>query len=77
MKTRDDLQALLNSLEADLPGMLERNPDPADFWPEFAGRADEIVDGAGPDDHDWATAKVDELLALHGLLASPEGLTPN
>lgn len=63
--TREDLIALLNALEAELPGMLAANPDPGDFWVEFAGQADVIEDHAG-EHGTMVRERIRAMLAEHG-----------
>lgn len=63
---RHELQQLLNQLEDQLPAMIRANPDPADFWPEFAGQADVMADAAGPADCDWVQDCLDAMLRHHG-----------
>jgi hypothetical protein len=48
--SRDHEQMQLNRLLAMLPYLQQQYPDPADFWPDFAGLADLIIDAVGPDD---------------------------
>lgn len=48
-------------------GLLWR--DPADFLCEFAGLADVIVDGAAPEDFDWAVTRVEAMLMAPGATA--------
>ncbi|WP_266180836.1 hypothetical protein [Dyella humicola] len=67
--TRDDLQVKLNCLYLQVRRLLRENPDPADFWPEFAGRADEILDQAGPSEYDWVAGQIDAMLEDNGLRA--------
>ena len=42
-----ELQRQVDLLEAEVPGWLAEDPDPAVFWPLFAGVADVIEDQAG------------------------------
>src|SRR5687768_13325652 len=42
MKSRADLTALLDALEARMPALLGQHPDDAEFWPAFAGEAEAI-----------------------------------
>jgi len=42
-----ELIELVDRLEAQVPTWLKTHPDPADFWPLFAGEADVIEDSAG------------------------------
>ena len=64
--TRAQLREHLNVLEARLPAMIHAHPDPADFWPQFAGHADVITDAAGPDDFEWVQERLDDMLRHHG-----------
>ena len=43
-----ELNRQVDLLEAEVSRWLEEFPDPADFWPLFAGVADVIEDLAGP-----------------------------
>ena len=65
MPTLDELRQQLDSLEADLPRMIQDCPDPSDFWPEFAGAADIIEDHAG--EHcALVQERIAAMLAQHG-----------
>lgn len=64
---REELDALLDRLQAALPQMVADNPDSGDFWSEFAGRADVIEDAAGADDCDHVRDRITMMLAGHGL----------
>lgn len=67
MKTRPQLEELLAALEVALPGMVQDNPDPADFWPAFAGEADVIEDSAeSGDDVRYVQERIDQMLASAG-----------
>jgi hypothetical protein len=67
MRTRLELDAALDDLERRLPDLIAEHPDSADFWPEFAGIADEITDSAGAVDFDQVHARIDAILRAHGL----------
>lgn len=59
------LDARLDELAASLPQMIEDNPDPGDFWAEFAGQADHIEDSAGQ--HcEHVMRRINAMLAEHG-----------
>lgn len=66
---RDQLQIQINRLVLQMPRLKRENPDPADFWPAFAGLADDVLDQASPDDHDWAAATIEAMLEDNGLRA--------
>jgi len=46
--SRDALALQLDAVAGALPQLLADCPDPADFWPAFAGMTDVIEDQAGP-----------------------------
>ena len=67
MKTRAELTTLIDALEAAMPALVRDNPDPADFWPAFAGHADVIEDSAETGaDALYVQERIDQLLAKHG-----------
>lgn len=66
-KDRDQLQIVLNRLLLEVPKLHRANPEPADFWPAFAGLADDILDSAGPEDHDWANGQIWAILRQYNL----------
>ena len=47
MQLPPDLERRLTDLEAQLPALIEANPEPGEFWMAFAGEADAIEDQAG------------------------------
>lgn len=83
MKPRSDLDTMLDQLERDLPGMLDRNQLPADsrhsesrpdeltFWREFSVRANEVRDAAGPHDLVHVDGRIQQMLASVGLSEEP------
>ena len=65
MTLPDDLATRLTALEQSLPQLIADHPDPADFWPAFAGEADVIEDMAG--DHcPEVSQRIDAMLSEHG-----------
>ena len=67
MKTRAELAALLDALEQAMPAMVSDHPDPADFWPAFAGQADGIEDAAGSgEDAVYVQGRIETILANFG-----------
>lgn len=69
MTDRARLQQKLNAVEAELPRLIAEYPDPAELWPAFAGIADEVLDSAGSDLHEWVADKIEGMLSFHGLSA--------
>lgn len=64
MKSRTELDRQLDELAEKLPAMTAL--DDAEFWPEFAGLADDIADNAGPDDYDHVHQRLDAMLVANG-----------
>lgn len=59
------LDAMLDELAARLPAIIQENPDPGDFWCEFAGYVDVIEDQAC--DHcEHVMGRINAMLAEHG-----------
>ena len=67
MKTRAELEALLDGLERAMPEVVKANLDPVDFWPVFSDLADVIEESASPGaDAQVVHERIDALLARHG-----------
>jgi len=64
--TLAQLKAQLDALEARIPHLLVEHPDPADFWPAFAGEADLIADNAGQL-RELAEKRIQSMADNHGL----------
>jgi hypothetical protein len=67
MTTRDDLQAMLDRLDAEITERLRETDDRDAFWPAFASASDEVLANAGPEHFDWVSSRIDELLRKHGV----------
>lgn len=76
MTTIAELTTQLDALQAQLPQLIADNPDPADFWPAFAGQADFIEDHA--DEHaEFVGRRIAAMLAEHGrYIATIDNGTP-
>ena len=72
MMTREALQTRLDELDAALEDLKKAHPNPDEFWPEFAGMADVILDDASAEDYDWVNRRTDEILAKHHLAIPPQ-----
>lgn len=71
MKTRAELDAELDALEAGLPALLaETRPD--DQLEAFAGVADEIREQAGPEDEAHVWSRLQCMLRDAGLIPGDE-----
>jgi hypothetical protein len=86
MKPRSDLDTMLDQLERDLPGMLDRahasqphvdqlhagsRSDKLTFWREFSVCANEVRDAAGPHDLVHVDGRIQQMLASAGLAEEP------
>jgi hypothetical protein len=47
--------------------LARQHPDPADFWPAFASRADALLDGLGPKDDAKVRGALDRILSGQGI----------
>lgn len=65
------LNVQLNRLYLRTRQLRRELPEPEDFWPEFAGLADEILDAATPEEYDVVVGRLEVMLADNGL--SPRG----
>jgi len=63
--TREQVQEKLDALDRKMEALKSENPSGEDFWPAFAGEADEITDGASADDYAWALEQIDAILVKH------------
>ena len=65
---RNQIDARLHKLRADLPSMLADADDEYDFWPAFAGEADLIEDGAASaEDCHYVRNQLNRMLQLAGV----------
>jgi hypothetical protein len=64
------LDAMLDALENDLPGLILAYPDAdgADFWMAFALRTSQIESTAGPANTPHARQRLDRMLDSRGLI---------
>ncbi len=69
-KTRTDLQTQLDELAKQTPAMVREHTDDGDFWSNFAGASDFIVDDASADDYEWVLAQIDSILKANGRMPS-------
>ena len=61
------LEAELENLQRMLPPWRQHLRHEAQFWPQFAVLASEILARAAPTDRDYAQQRLDEMLAELGL----------
>lgn len=64
--TRIELETELAALERAVVQLLAEHEDPAEFWPAFAGEADDFTSRVGPADWDWADERLEDILRRHG-----------
>lgn len=72
IRSRTELDAELDALAAWLPEMLAETDEACQIG-EFAGRAEDIEDAAGPDDTAYVHDRLQRLLVEHCLIPSDEG----
>lgn len=65
MTDRNQLTAMLDTLEAQLPGMLAAYRTEGDFWMAFAGEAELIEDQAG-EHAAMVQERITDMLSRHG-----------
>ena len=75
VKTRSELETILDELESELPVLLEDTEDQDDFWMAFTALADAIEDGAGPNDLEYVRERINSMLSSSGLIAPHDGET--
>ena len=71
MKTRAELVAMLDALEADLPDLLAE-VEPDDRLGAFAGRADDITECAGSADCEYVSDRLEAMIHAYGLAESDD-----
>jgi hypothetical protein len=69
-KTRTELQTQLDELAKQTPAMVREHKDDGDFWSNFAGASDFIVDDASADDYEWVLGQIDDILEANGRMPS-------
>jgi hypothetical protein len=72
IKTRPELDAMLDELERDLEMIVMDNPEFDDMWGVFAGQADAIEACAGPDDIAHVRLRTQAILASQGIASNDE-----
>jgi len=67
--SRQEMQRRLTKLEADVPDLMAKYPDPDDFMCEFSVRAYTIIDATRVAEDAWAFSEIDRILHKFGLKA--------
>jgi len=57
----------LDALQVRLPDMLATAGEDCDFWCEFSGEADAILESAAGDDFEYASGRIDAMLRSFGI----------
>jgi len=57
----------LNTLASRVPQMLASSDDDCDFWCEFSGEADAILESASGDDYEFANGRIGAILKAYGI----------
>ena len=71
MTNRNELQEMLDRLDADVAERLRETEDRDAFWPVFAAASNEVLEAAGSEDFDWVSSRIDEMLGRYGI-STPE-----
>ncbi|MBS0575770.1 MAG: hypothetical protein JSS45_05015 [Proteobacteria bacterium] len=70
VRTRSELDSILDELEQELPGLLKDTQDPEDFLMAFTALSDAIEDSVEADDLPYVRQRIDEMLGRHGVQLS-------
>jgi hypothetical protein len=68
VKSRAELDEMLDALDSFVPGLELSKPRAADFWASFNELAQAVQDNAGPDDHGWVCNRLDAIQVKHHLV---------
>ena len=64
---RDQLQTMLDAIAQKVPHLLRETGDRDEFWSAFATLTDPPLAAAGPEDFDWVSARITEMLEASGV----------
>lgn len=67
LATRAELTRRLAVIRSNIPTLLRLFPDRAEFFNEFVSFADDVKQCARPEDQDWATNHIQQMLSEHGM----------
>lgn len=70
VKTRSELESILDELEQELPVLLKDTADQEDFLMAFTALSDAIEDSVEAEDLPFVRTRIDEMLARHGVQLS-------
>lgn len=70
VRTRSELDSILDELELELPGLLKDTQDQEDFLMAFTALSDAIEDSVEKDDLPYVRQRIDEMLVRHGVQLS-------
>lgn len=76
IKTRVELDGMLDELDRDLQMLVMDNPDFDDLWAVFAGQADAIEANAGADDIAHVRIRTSAILAAQGIIPPEDAIRP-
>ena len=62
-----DIVEALNTLAARVPEMLAASEEDCDFWCEFSGEADAILESASGENYEFASGRIDAILKSFGI----------
>ncbi|RDI98057.1 hypothetical protein DVT68_13315 [Dyella solisilvae] len=67
MKTRSELQLIINDLEASIPHWTEKGADEVDLAMAFADVADDAFENVAIEDYEWLRVKMFDIQAHYGI----------
>ena len=64
---REQLQSMLDGIAQQVPHLPRKNANRAECWSDFATLTEPKPAAAGPEDFDWVSARITEMLAACGV----------
>jgi len=65
--SRQEMQRRLSKLEAEMPDLMAKHPDPDDLLAEVFARAYSMIDAVRVQEDAWAFKEIDRILQKFGL----------
>ena len=68
VKSRAELDQMLDALDEFIPGLARSKPDACEFWIAFDKLVQAVQNNAGPSDHGWVCDRLDAIQVKHHLV---------
>jgi len=65
--SREQMAKTLSIIDSAIPRLKSEFPEEEQFWPAFAGMADQVIENLTETDGEWAYAELDAIMHKHGL----------